>query len=48
MFLIINSIQWIDFEEYNKQYLNDEERELDEIVEETDEEYDEDYEEKKT
>ena len=47
MFLIINSIQWIDFEEYNKQYINDEERELDEIVEETDEEY-EDYDEKKT
>jgi hypothetical protein len=44
MFLIINSIQWIDYEEFNKPYINEDEREreLDEIVEETDEEYDED------
>ena len=44
MFLIINSIQWIDYEEYTKNAKNyiSEEQELDEIVEETDEEYDDD------
>ena len=41
MFLIINSIQWIDYEEYTKTLMN-EEQELEEIVEETDEEYDDD------
>ena len=42
MFLIINSIQWIDYEE-----LMNEELELEDIVEETDEEYDEDVSEEK-
>ncbi len=44
MFLIINSIQWIDYEEYTKNNnasLN-EEQELEDIVEETYEEYDDD------
>ena len=53
MILIINSIQWIDNEEFlkNKDKYNnnnDEEEELDEIIEETGEEYDEDEDEKKT
>ena len=38
MFLIINSIQWIDYEEL----IMSEEQELEDIMEETDEEYDED------
>ena len=42
MFLIINSIQWIDYEEYTKNNYVNEEQELDEIVEETYEEYDDD------
>ena len=50
MILIINSIQWIDYEEFlknrDKLQFNEEEEELDEIIEEPGEEYDEDEDEK--
>ena len=47
MLLIINSIQWIDYEEYRQismSHLNEEEEELHEIIEETDEDYDNSFE----